>query len=64
MEILKGIPKDLQRLEVVSKTSGGNNTNPSMLGHPITTVKKSMLKKSQLVSCLGTGNESDRAKVK
>jgi len=35
-----------------------------MLGHPITTVKKSMLKKSQLVSCLGAGNESDRAKVK
>lgn len=57
--------KELQKLEVVSKTSGnGTTVNPSLMGHPIVSVKKSMLKKSQLVSYLGSTNESDRLNIK
>jgi hypothetical protein len=58
--------KELQRLEVVSKTSGTGITAsvPSIMGHPITTVKKSMLKKSKLVNCLGSANETERFNIK
>ena len=34
------------------------------MGHPIVSVKKSMLKKSQLVSYLGSTNESERVNIK
>jgi hypothetical protein len=56
--------KDMQRLEVVSKTSGNITSNPTILGNPITTVKKSMLKKSQMVNSLGTGSVTERLNVK
>lgn len=38
----------MQRLEVVSKTSGHITANPSIHANPIAAAKKSMLKKSQL----------------
>ena len=55
--------KDLQRLEVVSKTSGNGSTlTPTMMGHPV--ALKSMLKKSKLVSYLGNANEAERVSIK
>jgi hypothetical protein len=56
--------KELQRLEVGSKTSGGGTSNPSIIGQPITTVKNSMLKRSQLVNCLGNVGEAERMNIK
>lgn len=50
--------KELHRLEVGSKTSGSIGNNPSIIGQPITTIKNSMLKKSQLVNCLGNTSEN------
>jgi hypothetical protein len=55
----------MQRLEIVSKTSGtGVTVNLSMTGHPINTVRKSMLLKSQLVKSLGNPNDPERANIK
>lgn len=54
----------MQRLEVVSKTSGNITSNPSILGHQITTVKKSIIKKSQITSHLGAGTVTERHNIK